>query len=79
MHTMMTHRVGTDVAKVDIKTRIPVERSGVQILAAQFLATFLSVLSFEPVTRNFLIIFAIALFTGACLLNFSKKLCLQWA
>ena len=38
-----------------------------------FLATFLSVLSF------FLIIFAIALFTGACLLNFSKKLCLQWA
>ena len=28
---------------------------------------------------NFLIIFAIALFTGACLQNFSKKLCLQWA
>ena len=44
-----------------------------------FLATFLSVLSFEPVSRNFLIIFAIALFTGACLLNFSKKLYLQWA
>jgi len=33
----------------------------------------------EPVSRNFLIIFAIALFTGACILNFSKKLCLQWA
>jgi len=27
----------------------------------------------------FLFIFAIALFAGACLLNFSKKLCLQWA
>jgi len=27
----------------------------------------------------FLIVFAIALFTGAFLLNFSKKLCLQWA
>jgi len=37
-----------------------------------FLATFLNVLSF-------LIIFAIALFTGDCLLNFSKKLYLQWA
>ena len=33
----------------------------------------------ETVSRNFLIIFAIALFTGAYLLNFSKKLCLQWA
>ena len=37
-----------------------------------FLATLLSLLSF-------LIIFAIALFTGAYLLNFSKNLCLQWA
>ena len=27
---------------------------------------------------NFVIIFAIALFTGACLPNFSKKLYLQW-
>jgi len=36
-----------------------------------FLATFLSV-------PSFLIIFAIALFTGTCLPNFSKKLCLQW-
>jgi len=43
-----------------------------------FLATFLSVLSFEPVSRNFFIIFATAPFTGAYLLNFSKKLCLQW-
>ena len=41
-----------------------------------FLATYLSVLSFEPVSRNFVIIFATALFTGACLPNFSKKLCL---
>jgi hypothetical protein len=40
--------------------------------STMFLATFLSVLSF-------LIIFAIALFTGACLLNFSYKLCLQGA
>jgi len=46
---------------------------------AMFLATFLSGLLFEPVSWNFLIIFAIALFTGACLLNFSKKLCLRWA
>lgn len=32
---MMTHRVGTNRAKVDVETRILAERSGVQILAAQ--------------------------------------------
>ena len=41
---------------------------------AMFLANFLGVLSFT----SLIIIFAIALFTGACLLNFSKKHCLQW-
>ena len=38
-----------------------------------FLATFLSALSF------FNLFFAMALFTGACLLNLSEKPCLQWA
>jgi hypothetical protein len=28
--------MGTDIAKFDVKTRIPAERSGIKILAAQF-------------------------------------------
>jgi len=36
LHTMMNHRVGTDIAKVDVQTRIPAERSGLQIMAAGF-------------------------------------------
>ena len=36
MHTMMNHRVGTDIEKVDVQTRIPAEKSGVQILEEQF-------------------------------------------
>ena len=36
MHKMMNHRVGTDIAEVDVQTRIPAERSGVRILAAKF-------------------------------------------
>ena len=47
-----------------------------------FLATFLTDCGSCPKVNLFhwifLIIFAAALFTGACLLNFSKKLCLQW-
>ena len=36
MHTMVIHRVGTDIAKVDVQIRIPAERSGLQIPATQF-------------------------------------------
>jgi hypothetical protein len=39
VHTMMTRQVQTDVAKADIKIRIQVERSGVQILAAPFFSS----------------------------------------